>query len=155
MSRQPIRSHYDAVVDLYPIGRNIPTMAYALVKYAYRIEGQVCKLIEAEPLFHDIRDSDIQPRLLPGSDFWTTKSATDVVVRGSAFAPFGKPVVSMQVSVSVGHRTKVILVFGERVASWKSINQPVISPPESFDIGGRKESIAGTLKVVAKDPGRG
>lgn len=132
MSQQPVRSHYDAVVDLYPIGRNIPTMAYSLVKLVYRIEGQVCKLTEAEPLFHDIRDPDIQPRLLPGSDFWTTKLTTDVVVRGSAFSPFGNPVDSMLVSVSVGNRSKKIRVFGERVASWTPSSRPMFSPPEAF-----------------------
>lgn len=132
MSRQPERPYYDAVVDLFPIGRSIPRMAYALVKIVYRIEKGRCIVKEAEPLFHDIRDPDIQPRLLPGSEFWTTKFASDVVVRGSAFAPYGKSVFSMQVSVRVGNRSKVIQVWGERMASWKSGGNPVFSQPEPF-----------------------
>ena len=132
MSRQPARSRYDAVVDLFPVGRDIPTMAYALVKFTYRIEGQTMTLAEAEPLFHDIRDPDIQPRLLPGSDFWPKKTATDLVVRGSAFAPSGVPVTTMQVSVRVGDRSKAIKIFGERTASWSTNGQPRFTAPEAF-----------------------
>jgi len=132
MSRQPERPDYDVVVDLFPAGPNIPQWAYALVKYVYRIERGRCVLKAAEPLFHDIRDPDIEPRLLPGSEFWTTKYAADVVVRGSAFAPYGKPVFSMQVSVRVGNQSKVIQVWGERWASWKSGGNPVFSQPKPF-----------------------
>lgn len=132
MSRRPARSSYDAIVDLFPKEGGIPQMAYALVKFVYRIEGAQCILKEAEPLFHDIRDPDIEPRLLPGSEFWTTKYATDVVVRGSAFALNGKPVQSMQVSVSVGNHNKRIQVWGERLARWHSNRPPIFSQPEPF-----------------------
>lgn len=125
------RPYYDAIVDLFPL-QAIPAMAYALVKFVYLIEEQKCVLTKAEPMFHDIRDPEIQPRLLPGSEFWTTKYATDVVVRGNAFAPYGKPVNSMRVFVRVGNTTKQIQVWGERIAEWKPNVRPVFSQPEPF-----------------------
>lgn len=132
MSREPARPHYDAVVDLFPVGRQLPEMAYALVKFVFHIEEHGCTLAEAEPLFHDIRDPELEEPLLPGSEFWTTKLATDVVVRGSAYAPYGRPTDSMQVSVSVGNTVKAIRILGKRTASWKTGYLPVFSPPEPF-----------------------
>lgn len=133
VSRRPVRSSYDAIVDFFPIGRSMPVMAYALVKFVYRIEDGQCFLDESKPLFHDIRDPEIEPRLLPGSEYWVTKYATDVVVRGKAYAPYGNAVHSMQVSVGVGNIEKNIQVWGKRVAHWKNSRQVIFSDPELFN----------------------
>jgi hypothetical protein len=132
MTRKPARPNYDAIVDLHPPG-DFPSLAYGLVKLTYRISSGTCLLIPAEPLFHDIRDPEIKPRLAPGSEFWPFKYQTDVVVRGAAHAPGGKPVTNMQVSVTVGKATKRIQVWGQRRITWAGRGKPVFGEPERFD----------------------
>ena len=104
MERKPATERYDAVVDLFP-SEDIPLFAYALIKFTYAIQDGALRLIKPEPLFHDLRDKDLSPRILPGSDFWVTKTFTDVAVRGSAFAPGGKPVSYSRVGITVGGRS--------------------------------------------------
>jgi hypothetical protein len=131
MSRQPARPGYDAIVDLHP-PRAYPKMAYALAKFTYRLARGANVLVAAEPLFHDIRDPELKPRLYPGSEFWPFKYQTDVVVRGAAFAPGGRPTPSMLVSVSVGKATKRIQVFGRRLIQWDAQGKPRLGAPEPF-----------------------
>jgi hypothetical protein len=129
--RKAVRPHYDAVVGLFP-QRAIPKLAYALAKFTCQIRDGQCRVTAAEPLFHDIRDPETKPRLLPGSEFWPFKYQADVVVRGSALAPGGNPVRSMQVSVSVGRATKRIQVFGRRVVTWDAQGKPRFEGPAPF-----------------------
>ncbi|HUN80809.1 MAG TPA: DUF2169 domain-containing protein [Phycisphaerae bacterium] len=108
-------------------------MAYALAKFTFRLNpGAGSTLIKAEPLFHDIRDPETKPRLLPGSEFWPFREQTDVVVRGSAWAAGRRPIENMQVAVSVGQITKRIQVFGRRVMDWRVGGRPQFSNPEPF-----------------------
>jgi hypothetical protein len=54
-----------------------------LLKTTYTIEGGRAILAEPEPLKFDIhRDEALDPRMPPGSDFWISKAATDVVIQG-------------------------------------------------------------------------
>jgi Uncharacterized protein conserved in bacteria (DUF2169) len=131
MSRKLARDRYDAVLDFAP-ARSIPELAYLIVKQTFKIGRGSCVLTTPEPLAHDIRDDKLEPRFPPGSDFWTQKEATDVVVRGSAFAPGGRPTRSMTISVSVGDFTKSICVFGERILEWRSDGRPRIPEAEPF-----------------------
>ena len=129
--RRPARPGYDAIVDLLP--RIVAdTMAYALVKLTFEIREDRCVPCEPEPLLHDLRDEDAQPRLVPGTDFWPVKQATDFVVRGSAFAPDGQPVEDMLVFVTVDGRRKPVAVLGEREISWNGSGAPRIGPPRPF-----------------------
>lgn len=130
MSPPVARGHYQAVLDFSP-PEGEPSFAYALLKLSYRIEDTRCVRMEAEPLFHDLRDPNIEPRWERGTDFWPSKVLTDVAVRGSAFAFAGKPVAMRQVSVSVGARRKVIDVLGKRRLEWTR-GAPQISSPEPF-----------------------
>lgn len=130
--REPASPRYDAVVGLDPRKHQDPAFAFALVKMTYDIKGSVAVLAEAEPLLHDVwSDEKLEPRFPPGSDYWITKPASDVVVRGSAFAPHGRPTPSMYVSVQIGNALKRIAVFGKRVVEWRN-GVPGFGRPEPF-----------------------
>lgn len=131
--RTPARPSYDAMVDLYP-GDSIRRAAYALVKFTFEPRGGRARLVEAEPLHHDIRDPDAEPRIVPGTDFWPFKGRTDLVVQGSAYAPQRRPTGRMDVSVSLGERVmKRISVFGDRQVSWESSGRVRFGLPEPFE----------------------
>ncbi len=132
--RRPARPLYDAIVELEPKPKGeIPTFAYVLLKTTYTIAGGRAILAEPEPLKFDIyRDETLDPRMPPGSDFWVSKAATDVVVQGSAYAPGGKPVGRMEVAVRIGQGSKQIAVFGRRAVTWDADRRIRIAPPESF-----------------------
>jgi hypothetical protein len=132
MTRVPARPQYDAVVGLDPRPGLEPAFAFALVKLTYEIEGTAAVLGEPEPLLHDFwSDENLEPRFPPGSDYWLDKQSTDVVIRGSAFAPAGRPTPSMFVSAQIGRTTKRIAVFGRRLVEW-SQGKPRLSRPEPF-----------------------
>jgi hypothetical protein len=106
--------------------------AFALVKLTYEIRGTAAVLGQPEPLLHDFwSDENLEPRFPPGSDYWLDKQSTDVVVRGSACAPSGRPTPSMFVSAQVGRTTKRIAVFGKRLVEW-SQGRPRLGRPEPF-----------------------
>lgn len=132
MTRDPARSHYDAVVDLYP-HHGVPDAAYALVKFTYDVSTGQPRLMEADPLLHDFRDEDVEHPLLPGSDFHFYKRATDVVVLGSAHPPHGRSATSMQVAVTVGDREVRVQVHGPRVVEWTPRGNPKFGAPQPFD----------------------
>lgn len=132
MTRDPVRSHYDAVVDLYPPD-GVPDAAYGLVKFTYDVTTGGARLVEADPLLHDFRQDDVEYPLLPGSDFHFYKQATDVVVLGSAHPPGGDPVTSMRVSVEVGERRLDVQVYGPRIVEWTPRGNPRIGAPEPFE----------------------
>jgi hypothetical protein len=74
----------------------------------------------ADPTSSSLRyDSDLVP----------TKVATDVIVNGSAYAPYGRPVTQLDVTLTVNNRKKTLRVFGDRVwqhsALGLSISQPI------------------------------
>lgn len=52
------------------------------------------------------------------TDMVYEKSGSDIAVNGTAYAPMGKPVISIPVSVAVGTHKKTIIVWGDRV--WTS-----------------------------------
>jgi hypothetical protein len=132
MTRVPVRPQYDAVVGLDPRSPQEPAFAFALVKLTYEIKGAAAVLAQPEPLLYDLwSDEKPEPRFPPGSDYWLDKRSTDVVIRGSAFAPAGRPTPSMFVSAQIGRMAKRIAVFGRRLVEW-SHGQPRPSRPEPF-----------------------
>jgi hypothetical protein len=132
MSRTPARASYDAVVALDPSNPTEPGFAYVLVKHTYEIKGGRAVLCQPEPLLFDIwSDEELQPRFPPGSDFWVNKERTDVVIRGSAFAPGGRATPSMYVSAQIGGIGKRIAVFGRREVTWET-GRPRFGRPEPF-----------------------
>jgi len=132
MTREVARSHYDAIVGLDPRRREAPAFAFALVKVTYQIKDSTAVLTKPEPLLHDFwSDDKLEPRFPPGSDFWLTKPAADVVVRGAAFAPHGRPTASTFASVQIGNAFKRIAVFGKRMVEWRN-GRPTFGRPEPF-----------------------
>lgn len=129
--RTPARGEYDAVVDLGSTPEQ-GSYVYSLVKRTYAMENNGLTLVEAEPLFHDHRDEDLEPRIVAGTDFWDQKQFTDFVVLGSAFAPGGNPVPQREVSVRVGGVEKRLAVFGKRAITWSDGGAPRIDPPGPF-----------------------
>ena len=125
---------YDAVVGLEPKdGGQSPGYAFALVKRTYDLTPTGLKPAPSEPLMFDIYgDEALSPRLPPGSDYWVTKRATDVIIVGSAFTLEKKPARVAEASVLVGERVKRVAVFGRRSITRRD-DQLVIGEPEPFD----------------------
>jgi hypothetical protein len=134
MSREPAREQYDAIVDLEPKKKGeIPAYAYALVKLTYEINSGRTVLSKPEPLLFDVyRDTTLTPRFPTGSDFWVSKTATDVVIQGSAFTPNGHPLPSLQVVARMGRLAKRIAVFGRREIGTTADGGIRIGKPEPF-----------------------
>ncbi len=135
MTRAPVNQLYDAVVDFTPTRGHVPNYAYGLVKRTYLVSDRQLTLAAAEPLIHDIRPGPLGglPESLPlGSDFWTYKRRTDVVVIGSARAPGGSPTQQMEVRCDVGGVAKRIAVFGKRHIEWGREGKARIGGAEDF-----------------------
>lgn len=131
--RKPARPDYDAIVCIGPIPEvSDGPLAYAIVKFTLKMVGSGCRPAAPEPLFHNIRDEAIQPRLKQGTDFWPWKEATDFVVVGSAFAPNAEPVRTMIVSAQIGGVSKRIQVSGTRVVEWAGGAVAWVPPPKKF-----------------------
>lgn len=129
--RKPVHDEYDAVVDFFPPNA-APQFAYGIIKYTYDIADGRMQRGPVEPLVHDIRDPDLQPRWLPGCDFWPTKEYTDVAVRGSARSAHDSPVRRTTVRLTVADRVKQIEVFGDRTVDWRARGDLRFSEPEPF-----------------------
>ncbi len=128
--RKPSRETYDAEVDVV-VTPGDTGFAQAWIKLTHSAAGGSCAPAEPEPLLHDLRDPDSEPRTQPGTDFWWYKEATDVVVRGSAFAP-APGARTMEVSVQVGQVSKRVAVFGPRAVTWAD-GRPRVADPEPFE----------------------
>src|SRR5690554_6091709 len=129
VSREPVRDRYDAIVDLFP-HEQANNFAYAIVKLTYEVSNGQAVLTQAKPLEHDLRDPELDPKMPVGSDFWPGKDATDVLVRGSAYAR--APVQETWVGVQVGKAVKHIKVIGQRYVEWRGA-VPGFSAPEPFE----------------------
>lgn len=130
MSRRPVRASYDAIVDALPLG-GAPTSAYALIKRTFQLGRAGLSPAPATPLFHDLRDPNVVPRLVPGCEFYPFKRQTDVVVRGYAYGRGGAAVPGRTVALRVGDRVKTIDVIGRRVARVES-GRVRFDAPEPF-----------------------
>jgi len=130
--RKPVRDRYDAIVDYEKTSNTTPETAYGLVKFTYDLGPAACSLAQAEPLFHDLRDPNLEPRLCAGSDFWPYKTATDVVVTGSAWHRGGVAMPWRNIILNVAKRTKVIRVTGRRTVTLGPNGNPVFGSPELF-----------------------
>ncbi|WP_119841637.1 DUF2169 domain-containing protein [Salinibacter ruber] len=148
--REPVRDTYDAVIDV-ATNPDWGGYAFGLVKLTYKITENGWELTDPDPLFHDMRDEDVEPRVKGGTDFWPVKSSTDFVVEGSAHSPSEKPTERMQVRVSVGSVKKTIEVFGRRLVRWTDRGNVQFTKPEPFEEVevSRKNAYGGTdFRVV-------
>lgn len=123
---------FKADIALFPNERGVDTL-YVTIKATFTLQESVTLAEQQEPvrLADEYQGEPGRTSLKYSSDVHLTKPATDVIVIGSAHAPDGKPVASLDVSVSVGERRKTIRVFGDR--KWyRSENDLRISAPEPF-----------------------
>lgn len=133
MTRKPATPEYDVVVGLEPKEKGqSPSFAYALAKFTYDLTPAGLVATQSEPLQFDVYgDETLSPRLPPGSDYWVTKRATDVVIVGSACSPEAQPTTYLDVSATVADRMKRIAVFGRREIHWRA-GAIEIGDPEPF-----------------------
>jgi hypothetical protein len=102
---------------------------YLIVRATFRI-GKKWTLLPEQP---DPVEADMhygEPEFTSieyASDLHIGKPATDIVMNGSAFSPYGKPVSQMDVSLRVGGLSKTVRVFGNR--QWL---EGGMSAPEPF-----------------------
>ena len=78
------------------------------------------------------RGDPAETSLLHESDLVHTKSGTDVILHGHAYAPRGEPATEVDVTLHLGDIHKTLRVFGDRV--WEDgLMGPKLSKPEPFD----------------------
>lgn len=118
-------------IRIVPVN-SLPQRAVGILKQTYEARDGGLRPTEPAPLVHDILSGNDEGRWPPGSDFAFFKQASDVVVRGSAFARQGKPVSAMRVHVRVGKALKRLQVFGDRLLEWTDGGLPRIGAPEAF-----------------------
>jgi len=88
-------------------------MIVAKVSYNFDNQGNV-KIDTQEPFPIFGNDEKTELGLLPRDDFPRKDSIFEVILLGSAFAPKGKPIESMTVSLTVGKHKRKLVVFGDR-----------------------------------------
>ncbi len=106
-----------------------------LAKRTYRVrtDGH-CELTEEQqPLCEEPQDDDKTGCLAMDCDLYPFKLATDVVVRGNAWAPNQLPRSKFTSRVSVGGCQKSLLVMGNRKCTSSATGRPVISEPEVIE----------------------
>jgi hypothetical protein len=87
------------------------------------------KLIPGDVHYDDPMNSSVKYE----TDFIPFKLATDVVVNGKAYAPNGRPTLSLTASVFVGQVRKDILVIGDRLCHYRQGADPIFGEPKPFD----------------------
>jgi len=90
------------------------------------VEDGFCGLAEEQAPFEDPTEERPEP------EFFPYKSATDLVVQGTAHSPGGRPVSEMKASVQVGRVHKEIMVLGDRTCTYQQGQAPRFSEPEPF-----------------------
>ncbi len=108
-----------------------------LVKRSYKIiSGKQCiradvdqKLISGDIHYRDPMNSSVKFE----TDYIPFKIATDVVLNGKAYAPKGKPVEVIDVSLTIGPYRKELRVFGDRVCRYREKGDPLFTDPIPFE----------------------
>lgn len=66
-------------------------------------------------------------------EFVPYKLATDIVVFGSAWAPYGRAITEMVAAVQLGQIRKEVLVIGNRRCTFRENRPPIFSQPQPFE----------------------
>ena len=107
---------------------------YVTAKATFTIKDQALVLVEKQlPLLmaDEFRREPESSSLAFANETLPTKPSTDIVLVGSAYAPSGRPVPQLDVSLQVGGVTRAIRVFGDR--QWLGDDQEIkISAPIPF-----------------------
>ncbi|MEE9384849.1 MAG: DUF2169 domain-containing protein [Nannocystaceae bacterium] len=138
-ANNPVSASHDAILDITQSKVRPGRAVVVIVKQVFDVAGGRPLIATPQPLFGDFRDPDQSPRRVPGTDFWPKKPGTDIVVQGSAFAPAGKVVHTMDVEVTVADRTKRVRVVGRRVlvctaqSMHFSVSEPITEVPMTVE----------------------
>jgi hypothetical protein len=93
------------------------------------------------------------------ADVALIKPSTDVLLIGSAYAPGGRPVQWLDVTMTAGPLRRIVRVFGDRV--WRAGVTAAATAPQPFErmplvweraFGGRDRTAKGELRGVARNP---
>lgn len=113
------------------------TIISVLAKRTYTItNGKVEVASEQLPFIESDEfenpDQFMYSEVLAETDLIPYKIYPDVIVAGKAYTPNEKRAYHLDCSVRVGPLQKMVRVFGNRVAEWKTLKGLVISDPEPF-----------------------
>jgi hypothetical protein len=133
LDRKSSHPEFDAVLDWEFHSNGMPKAAYLLVKFTYHFDHRTMERTAPVPLMRDLRDPNLSAQLAPGSDFWTNRRATDVILEGAACPAAGHAVPQMTVALHVGHKKKEVAVFGKRFVEWTSSGNPRLGWIEPFE----------------------
>jgi len=107
-----------------------------LVKRSYEIvSGKPCRRAEVDQKLNsgDIHyDDPMNSSVQFETDFIPFKIATDVILNGMAYAPPGKPLEVMDVSLSIGSFRKELRVIGDRMCRYREKGNPAFTEPIPF-----------------------
>src|ERR1700722_6684018 len=99
--------------------RNGAEVWLVAVRCSFRINPdgatEIAKEQELPVLAPKYQGEPAHSSLLYDSDFYLTKPTTDIVLHGRAYAPGGKPVEQVDVTMRVGEVSKTLRVFGDRL----------------------------------------
>jgi hypothetical protein len=145
-------------MSVFPNRDGVDTL-YVVVKGTFDLSPRL--LLSAKPVAPVLTDQywgdPASSSLRYASELHIGKSTTDVILVGNAWAPGGRPVREMSVTVNVAGRTKTIRVVGDRV--WKhsgfSSAEAFESMPLTFEraFGGQHVlDSSGTVMAEERNP---
>lgn len=123
MHRVVNNTPFAAALDIFPDRHGVDTLHLTL-KATFRLRPTLAVHDEQRPILaaDEHRDAGLA---YPGERH-LAKPGTDVLLLGSAHAPRGKPLTTLDVALRVGPVQKVIRVFGDR--RWQRGAAPVSAP---------------------------
>ncbi len=107
---------------------------YTIIKATFNLDQQVTLAEEQIPIIEEDQyiDEPSQSSLKVPSDLNLIKPGTDILLKGTAYAPQGKPAIQTDVTLNVGPITKTVRIFGDRV--WQAgLLSSKISEPQPFE----------------------
>ncbi len=118
---------FESSLALFPNSQGIDTL-YIIVKATFNI-GQKWTLADEQkpPQAEDEYwgDDPASSSIKAASDMHIGKPATDIIMTGHAWAPEGRQLSQMDVSLSVGNVNKTVRVFGDRQWNDGAVSRPV------------------------------
>jgi len=125
-------SPFQASMAVFPNERGVDSL-YIAIKATFDLGRSVTVAGQQLPvrMVDEFWGESGQSSLKYASEVHLSKSATDIIVIGTACTQDGKPVPALDVSVQVGNKGKTIRVFGDR--KWYLAEKELrISPPSPF-----------------------
>ncbi|MFQ5503533.1 MAG: DUF2169 domain-containing protein [Planctomycetota bacterium] len=127
------RSPFEAAITVFPDEAGVDTL-YVVVKGTFELGSRlsIAKVQLPPTMADEYWGEPGASSLKYASDMHLSKKATDVVLVGSAWAPTGKKVTELDVSLEVANKKKPVRVFGNRYFKRGFLGSSV-SRPEPFE----------------------